>query len=673
VISPRRGCIALALLAGCASAPNRHPARAAAEPCVASRHVVVVYKKASGFHETACRDGGVTHRFRYDDRSWGTDLTIDETYGRDGTLQTLFARGKTPTNPSFAEQFRLEAGEAVWSADGAVGRARVTGPSLYISSAGAPGQLARLVRRLLLQPDRTLPLLPRGRAQLREHQTIDVGGERVTLHGIEGLDFTPTYVWLRADGTMFAQSDGTYVHVVPEGREGVLERLVDEQAKTERGRVREAATTFSRRPRKGWILRSARIFDARSGTVQAGKAIVIEGDRIARVIDDRDVVVAPGYEVVTTTAEQTVLPGLWDMHRHYEESSGPLALGSGVTTVRDLGHDLESMNATVAAIADGRAIGPHILRAGVIDGRGPLQAPAGLHAENEAEAREAVAKYADAEYRHIKIYSSLSPAIVPIVVGEARRRKMRVSGHVPTGLFADDAVRLGFDEIHHITYPVFSLVRSSLDPGKPGRIADAALHAAEIDLESEDTRGIVRLLKEKGVVLDPTLARFQQLTMTSEDGLDPFWQGVADRAPPAVGRALEQRASASTEVRETYRRGRRAAADLCRLFYDQGVRIVAGSDGMAGFGIIRELETYVEIGIPPASVLRMATLGAAEASGLAATTGSIEAGKIADLVVVDGNRLERITDLLRTRRVFKAGIMYDAAELYRLVGVAPAR
>jgi hypothetical protein len=115
----------------------------------------------------------------------------------------------------------------------------------------------------------------------------------------------------------------------------------------------------------------------------------------------------------------------------------------------------------------------------------------------------------------------------------------------------------------------------------------------------------------------------------------------------------------------------RALLDMVRLLYDSGIPIVAGTDGLAGFALHRELELYVEAGIPAPEVLRIATLDAARVAGRETELGSIEPGKLADLVLVDGNPASRISDIRRTSLVIKDGAIYEPAALYKSIGVRP--
>ena len=110
---------------------------------------------------------------------------------------------------------------------------------------------------------------------------------------------------------------------------------------------------------------------------------------------------------------------------------------------------------------------------------------------------------------------------------------------------------------------------------------------------------------------------------------------------------------------------------MIKKLYDSGIQLVAGSDSMPAFTMYRELELYAQAGIPNAAVLKIATLDAARITGVAEQTGSIEPGKAADLLLLDGNPLQDISAIRRGVLVMKGGMLYRPDELYQAVGVKP--
>src|SRR5437763_1094245 len=198
-------------------------------------------------------------------------------------------------------------------------------------------------------------------------------------------------------------------------------------------------------------------------------------------------------------------------------------------------------------------------------------------------------------------------------------------------------------------------------------------HAAELDLGSEPVRAFLRLLKERHTVVDPTLNIYEDLFTARAAEVRPSLAPLADRLPYQVRRTLFGGSLAIPPAQEQrYRDSYRACVAMVRLLHDGGIPLVAGTDSAAGFDLHRELELYVAAGLPAPEVLRIATLGAARVMKLDRDLGTIAPGKLADLILVDGDPTRSISDIRRVVLTVKDGVIYDPAELYRSVGVKPA-
>ena len=161
--------------------------------------------------------------------------------------------------------------------------------------------------------------------------------------------------------------------------------------------------------------------------------------------------VPPGATVVNA-AGKTVMPGLWDMHAHFEQVEwGPIYLAAGVTTVRDVGNEFEFITAVRDAVAAGKGLGPRMLLAGssMAPGHGAL---ASLARRTPDEGRRWVDRYHDAGFDQIKIYSSMTLDALRAVANEAHALGMTVTGHVPEGMNALTAMDAGLDQINHVEY-----------------------------------------------------------------------------------------------------------------------------------------------------------------------------------------------------------------------------
>jgi imidazolonepropionase-like amidohydrolase len=197
-----------------------------------------------------------------------------------------------------------------------------------------------------------------------------------------------------------------------------------------------------------------------------------------------------------------------------------------------------------------------------------------------------------------------------------------------------------------------------------------AKQAAGLDLKSDRVKSFIALLKERGTVSDPTLVAFEDMFTAQAGQMSPSLAAVADRFPPQVRRTLFSGGlNPPADQVKLYRDSYRAMENLVRDLHDAGVTIVAGTDALAGFSYHRELELYVDAGIPAPDVLRIATLDAARVMKRDQELGTVAPGKLADLILVDGDPASRIGDVRRVVLTVKDGVVYDPAALYGALGV----
>jgi hypothetical protein len=243
----------------------------------------------------------------------------------------------------------------------------------------------------------------------------------------------------------------------------------------------------------------------------------------------------------------------------------------------------------------------------------------------------------------------------------------------PNGMIAEQAVAAGFDEIQHVNF-LFLNFLSGVDTRTPQRFTAVAEHAADLDLGSPEVRNFLALLKQRQIVIDPTVNVFENLFTTRPGRLSEGWAEVGDRLPPQMRRGLlaGQGLPVLAGMDERYRKSFKACLAMVKALYDNGIPIVAGTDDTAGFALHRELELYVAAGIPAPAALRDATLGPARIMGRDKDLGSIAPGKLADFILVDGDPATRIGDIRKVVLTVKGGVVYDPAEIYRSLGVKPA-
>src|SRR5437763_8576987 len=251
---------------------------------------------------------------------------------------------------------------------------------------------------------------------------------------------------------------------------------------------------------------------------------------------------------------------------------------------------------------------------------------------------------------------------------------MRVSGHVPAFVRAEDAVRDGYDEIQHINMLMLEFMPDVKETQTRLRLTAPAERSAAIDLASPEVKAFIDLLRERHTVIDPTLGVFEGSYVARKGTMSPGFAVVADRLPPQVRRGLLSGGLPVPEGKDQrFRDSFQALLKMVKTLYDAGIPIVAGTDSTAGFALHRELELYVAAGIPAPRVLQIATLGAARLMKRDAELGSIAPGKLADLILIDGDPSAHIGDIRRVTTLVKDGAVYQTSALYQAIGVRPVK
>ncbi|HKD10565.1 MAG TPA: amidohydrolase family protein, partial [Thermoanaerobaculia bacterium] len=484
------------------------------------------------------------------------------------------------------------------------------------------------------------------------------------------LNFQPSYVWLDEAGELFA-TVGDFFTVIPEGWESVAPDLLRVQQEREARRSGEAVKRVRRTPGKPLVFTGARLFDSSQGASLPGRTVVLSGNRITAVGADGDVKIPAGAETIDAKGK-TLLPGLWDMHAHPSPQDGMLHLAAGVTAIRDMAAETDTP-AKLKAWETGEAAGPRVVYAGIVDGPGPFQGPTKTLVATEAEAVDAVRRIADAKFRQVKIYSSVKPELVPVLVREAHARGLRVSGHIPAFMTAEQAVRDGYDEIQHMNFLFLNFWADEVpDTRGPARFTAVGEKAFQLDLFGEKVQAFLRLLKEHRTVIDATLGVFEGMFTSRPGSVPEGFAPVADALPAQVRRGLLNGGLPVPDgMNQRYLDAFTAMEQMLALLEKNGIPIVAGTDGMPGFTLQRELEIYVEAGLPAGRVLQIATRDAARVAGRSEDLGAVEAGKLADLLLVDGDPTQRIRDIRNVRLVVKDGAVYDPQALRRELGIRP--
>ena len=610
--------------------------------------------------------------YSYNDRGRGDQIVATWKLDAAGLPIQYEGKGNDYMKAPVEERFEIKNGKASWKNRSEQGEQAVTGAAFYLPMNSPPEFGAVLARALLKAPNRKLALLPAGEASIEAAGKVNTGKAELTEYRITGLGFSPQSIWLAPDGT--ASSVSGWFSVVPDGTEAAIPQLRAAQEKTDAAWSERIARALAKKPAGDLVIRNARLFDPRDLSVTPASSVLIRGERIVRVGPDAEIKPDAKAEIIDAQGK-FLMPGLWDNHQHLGEVDGALDLANGVTSARDLANDLDSFLERVARYDDGRELGPRVLKAGLIDGTGELAGPTKTRVDTAEEAIKAVDWHADHGYVQMKIYSSIKPELVPVIADRAHARGMRVSGHVPAFMSARQFVENGADEIQHINFIELNFLFPEVkETRNRDRFIKVAERAREFTPDKPEVRDFIDFLKRHHTVLDPTVGIFEGLFCGDPTAVTPGLEQIIPRFPPQVRRVMRSGAlEVPPDKKDAYREAFPAMLRLLKALHDGGVTIIPGTDALAGYTLHRELDLYVRAGIPAAEVLRMATLTSAEVMGVNKDRGAIAAGKLADLILIDGDPLKNMRDLDKITTVIKGGTLYDPAAIEKALGIMPRK
>jgi len=361
----------------------------------------------------------------------------------DGAVSRLTVRGVTPGGDA-AETFTIDGGKASWRSRVDFGTKAYAPGALYMAFGGTSDARILLFEALMAAPSHRAALIPSGEARLEPLTTAFVGSaaEKRTLTAWEivGLDFSPIPVWADDKGRFFAELDPTGLSVMAPGHEADLAPLLAAQRAAAARRGPAVLASLLQPVAGPVVFAHVEMFDADAGVFRQDMTVIVEGEKIAFV--GRAAPAVPNGARIIDGRGKALVPGLWDMHQHYgDDSSGPLLLSLGVTSVRDPGNNDAATLDRRTRRAAGELLSPNVYPSALLDGRSPYTAQVGTVVTSQEEALAAVDKARADEFTGIKIYGSFNPAWVTATAAEAHRLGLHVHGHVPAGMRPLDAVK----------------------------------------------------------------------------------------------------------------------------------------------------------------------------------------------------------------------------------------
>ena len=423
-------------------------------------------------------------------------------------------------------------------------------------------------------------------------------------------------------------------------------------------------------------LTHVQVVDGTGAPAASDQTIVLRDGRIAAVGPSDTVAVPSDAEVLDLTGH-TVIPGIIGLHDHtfymtrgrrvqLNFSAPRLYLASGVTTIRTTGafSPYSELNLK-SSIANGELLGPRMYITGpYITGTGASTQMKAVSSPEDA--RRVVGYWADEGVDWFKAYTRIGHDELAAAIDEAHRRGVKVTGHLCSASFTE-AVELGIDNIEHGFFTNSDYVEGKQPGVCPSGVRQSLL---DVDLDGAEVRTTIREMVDANVAMTSTLAVYEL--------------SVPNR-PPLEDRVLEMMAPAA---REEYLQTRNEIASLDdspmstlfpkaqafeKAFVDAGGLLAAGVDptgmggALPGFGDQRNYELLLEAGFTPEQVIQIMTLNGARVLGEDDRFGSIEVGKLADLVVINGDPVQREAEIRNVTLVFKEGVGYDSPKLLESV------
>jgi imidazolonepropionase-like amidohydrolase len=442
-------------------------------------------------------------------------------------------------------------------------------------------------------------------------------------------------------------------------------------------------STFCFSQKKPILIYNGNIIDVKTGKIAKNQAILIENKTIKNI---------GTYKKLKNLATEQIdakgkfiIPGLWDMHIHIEgqdlvddnKTLFPVFIAHGITTVRDAASDLGlQVLKWRDEINEGKLFGPTIFTAGrKLEGLNSIW-KGDLEIDNEVELNQMLNYLDSLKVDFVKITeNTLKGDLFLKSVIEAKKRGYKVTGHVPYDLTINDLANEGFSAIEHASY----LLRLGGDENisKKG-ILDESLTKAQAEKnfllnfdQGKASKAYAELAK-KNVAVCPTLIGGKQLAYLDENNHknDDFQKYLTKRFMSNYQWRIDRMANDTPEQKQQRKDRYQLIAKQLPFVQNSGMLIIAGSDCAAlntfvypAASLIEELGLFQKSGMKPLEILQSATMNGAKFLGKFDTMGSLDKGKVADLVILDENPLNDINAVSKTSGVFTKGKYFDKTAL----------
>jgi imidazolonepropionase-like amidohydrolase len=414
------------------------------------------------------------------------------------------------------------------------------------------------------------------------------------------------------------------------------------------------------------------VIDVKNGVAISGQTVIVVDDRIDKIGTHGKVDIPKGAVMINGHGLY-LMPGLVDAHVHYFDAPvfGRLMIANGVLLVRDTGMPNEYILPLREQLNRGETLGPELITTGaILDGDPPIIPSISVGIKTPEQGRAEVRKQAAAGVDMIKTYSRLDKDVFLAIVDEAKKHDLKVVTHLPESIYIEDAAATGLGSSEHFNgfeKVIAKLVGEPVNLTFKGQAFDAGYFQRLDEVNPQELQKVYERIRASGVTLCPTVVTFKTLT-----NIDTYWDGSFPRSEYISPSVIDTWKSLWTQQGNLpdfiWQNWMRMVVDLNKA----GVPLMIGTDLMLpgiipGYSTQEEMVIWQEAGIPPADILRSATIVPAQFMDLGDRIGSITEGKTASMVLVRANPLKDIRNAQQIESVFLRGQYFSREDLDQML------